>query len=378
MNAILDGRLDDMNMPKHAQVGMKSAGAPICRYFWTLPSHASGFHVHMSKWSQAHMKILVLRFSSIGDIVLTSPVLRCVKQQVKDVELHVATKAVFADLVRFNPHVDLVHELKDDLDGLIAELKKQKFDAVIDLHHNLRTTRVKRALGVKAYSFPKLNIEKWLMVNFKMDRLPKQHIVDRYLSTVQELGVKNDGQGLDLFIPEEREVDLKSLPENHRTGYTALAIGAAHATKRLTPHKLIELAALIKGPIVLIGGKEDQVVARSIVSATGGRVFDATGKYDILGSASLIKWATRVIAHDSGAMHIACAFKRPLMSVWGNTIPEFGMGPYMPTHPERARIAQVDVGCRPCSKIGFDHCPDGHFRCMEQQDLAAIATFASE
>lgn len=324
------------------------------------------------------MKLLVLRFSSIGDIVLTSPVLRCVKQQLKDAELHVATKATFTDLVRFNPHVDKVHELRDDLSALITQLKVERFDAIIDLHHNLRTSRVKRALGTKAYSFPKLNLEKWLMVNFKMDRLPEQHIVDRYLNTVAELGVKNDGQGLELFVPDEREIHLDSLPAAHRNGYTALAIGAAHATKRLPPHQLIKLAALIEGPIVLIGGREDQAVGRSIVSATGGRVFDATGKYDILGSASLVRQARRVIAHDSGAMHIASAFKRPVISVWGNTIPEFGMGPYIPTHPERARIAQVDVSCRPCSKIGYEHCPQGHFRCMEQQDLAAIATFASE
>ncbi|MBX2971642.1 MAG: glycosyltransferase family 9 protein [Flavobacteriales bacterium] len=359
--------------------------------------------------------MLILRFSSIGDIVLTSPVLRCVKQQLKDVELHFATKAAFADLVRFNPHVDKVHELRDDLGALIAQLKAERFDAVIDLHHNLRTARVKRALGVKAHSFPKLNIEKWLMVHFKMNRLPRQHIVDRYMGTVASLGVKNDGQGLDLFIPPDREVELGTLPAAHQAGYTALAIGAAHATKRLPPHKLIELAALIEGPIVLIGGKEDQAVARSIVSATGGRVFDATGRYDILGSASLIRQARRVIAHDSGAMHIACAFAKtsagslaptsagspdeggdpagmipqgPLretlrrsevmevMSIWGNTVPAFGMGPYIPTHPERARIAQVNVGCRPCSKIGYEHCPQGHFRCMEDQDLRAIATFA--
>lgn len=332
----------------------------------------------MSTWSHEHMKILVLRFSSIGDIVLTSPVLRCVKQQVKDAEVHVATKAVFADLVRFSPHVDRVHELKDDLHALVGDLKKERFDTVIDLHHNLRTARVKRALGVKAHSFAKLNIEKWLMVNLKVDRLPARHIVDRYLDTVRDLGVRNDGQGLDLFLPTEREVDLTSLPESHRSGYTALAIGAAHATKRLPPHKLVELATLIRGPIVLIGGREDQDVARAITSATGGRVFDATGRYDILGSASLIRQAERVIAHDSGAMHIAAAFKRPVMSVWGNTVPSFGMGPYLPTHPHRAHMAQVTLSCRPCSKIGHDRCPEGHFRCMEDQDLSTIANFTAE
>lgn len=320
------------------------------------------------------MKLLVLRFSSIGDIVLTSPVLRCLKQQVKDVELHVAVKSVFADLVRFNPHVDKVHELGDDLGELIQRLKAERFDGIIDLHNNLRTARIKRTLGVRAHSFPKLNLEKWLLVNLKRDRLPRVHIVDRYMSTVEHLGVKNDGHGLDLFIPPEREVSLASLPETFRNGYTALAIGAAHATKRLPQHKLIELARLIEGPIVIIGGKEDQAVARAIASEIGGRIFDATGQYDILGSASLIKHARNVIAHDSGAMHIACAFKKNVVSIWGNTVPAFGMGPYVPQHPERAHIAEVTgLDCRPCSKIGHNRCPQGHFRCMEKQDLRWIA-----
>lgn len=320
------------------------------------------------------MKLLLLRFSSIGDIVLTSPVLRCVKHQLKDGEIHFATKSAFADLVRFNPHVSKVHELGDDLNGLIAQLRAEHFDAVIDLHHNLRTARIKRALGVPATSFPKLNIEKWLLVNLKLDRLPRIHIVDRYLSAAAHLGVENDGLGLELFIPEEREVPLTALPASHQGGYTALAIGAAHATKRLPQHRLIELAHLIEGPIVVIGGKEDQQVARAIGDAIGGRVFDATGRFDILGSASLIQRARSVIAHDSGSMHIACAFGRPVVSVWGNTVPGFGMGPYQPQHPERARISEVmDLPCRPCSKIGFDRCPKGHFRCMEKQDLRRIA-----
>jgi ADP-heptose:LPS heptosyltransferase len=323
------------------------------------------------------MKLLVLRFSSIGDIVLTSPVLRCVKEQVKGVELHVATKSTFADLVRYNPHLDRVHELGDDLGDLIRRLRAERFDAVIDLHHNVRTARIKRALGVPANSFPKLNIEKWLLVNFKHDRMPRIHIVDRYLSTVAYLGVKNDLRGLELHIPDDRAVDPGTLPASHHAGYTALAIGAAHPTKQLPPHRLIELARLIEGPIVVIGGQEDRAVARSIGDAIGGRVFDATGRYDILGSASLIREASSVVAHDSGAMHIAAAFQKKMVSVWGNTVPLFGMGPYIPQHPERAHISEVSgLPCRPCSKIGYDRCPRGHFRCMEQQDLRRIAELA--
>ena len=324
--------------------------------------------------AHGRMKVLVLRFSSIGDIVLTSPVLRCVKEQVADVELHVATKAAFVDLVRYDPHVHKVHELGDDLGDLIHRLKAEGFQEVIDLHHNLRTARIKRALGVPAHSFPKLNWEKWLLVNLHIDRLPRIHIVDRYLSTVAHLGVRNDGKGTALHMPANREVPLENLPTAHRAGYTAMAIGAAHATKRMPEHKLIELARSVEDPIVLIGGPQDAVVAQRIAHAIGGRVFDATGKYDLLGSASLIRQARYVIAHDSGAMHMASAFQRPVMSLWGSTVPAFGMGPYLPQHPERVHLAEVKgLGCRPCSKIGFEHCPKGHFKCMEDQDLRTIA-----
>jgi len=324
------------------------------------------------------MKLLVLRFSSIGDIVLTTPVLRCVKQQVPGVELHVATRDVFMDLVAPSPHVDKVHVLGNDLGDLIRRLKAERFDHIVDLHHNLRTWKVKRALGVPATSFPKLNIEKWLLVNFSRDRMPRVHIVDRYMETVKHLGVKNDNKGLELFIPKDREVDLNTLPEMHRSGYVALAIGAAHATKRLPPFKLIELAQRIRGPIVLIGGPDDQAVARMIADAVGARAFDATGKYDLLGSASVFRQARSVIAHDSGAMHVACAFHRPVVSVWGNTVPLFGMGPYQPQHPEQAHTVEVPgLDCRPCSKIGHDKCPKGHFNCMEKQDLGRIASLVN-
>lgn len=320
------------------------------------------------------MKILVIRFSSIGDIILTSTVLRCLKQQVPGAEVHFLTKESFRPLVEHSPYVDRVHVLNDDLGQVLRALKQERFDQVIDLHHNLRTKRVKLAVGRPAKSFAKLNFEKWLLVNFKKDRLPRIHIVDRYMATVAHLGVKNDGKGLDLFIPPEKEVDLATLPLAHRNGYLALCIGAGHFTKRLPQHKLIELAGKLQGPMVVIGGPDDRATGRAICDAVGARAYDATGKYDLLGSASLIKQARNVIAHDSGAMHVASAFRKHVVSIWGNTVPQFGMGPYIPQYPERAHISEVTgLDCRPCSKIGFDQCPRGHFRCMEKQDLGRIA-----
>lgn len=324
------------------------------------------------------MKILVIRFSSIGDIILTSPVLRCLKKQVPGAQVHFLTKESFGSLVEHSPYVDRVHLLKEDLGPVLRELKKERFDHVVDLHHNARSLRVKLALGVASTSFPKLNREKWLLVNFKQDRLPKVHIVDRYLSTVGHLGVKNDGQGLDLFIPPDKEVDLAMLPPMHQHGYTALCIGAGHYTKRLPQHKLIELAGQLQGPLVIIGGVDDRTVGRAIADAVGARAYDATGRFDLPGSASLIRQAKSVVTHDSGAMHVASAFRKNIVSVWGNTVPQFGMGPYIPQHPDRAHISEVlGLPCRPCSKIGFDQCPRGHFRCMEKQDLKRIAAWAN-
>jgi heptosyltransferase-2 len=106
-------------------------------------------------------KFLILRFSSIGDIVLTSPVVRCLKQQVENAEVHFATKKGFASVIEHNPFIDKKIYLEEDLNSFIGELKKEKYDYIIDLHNNLRTFLIKVKLGVKSFSFDKLNFEKW-------------------------------------------------------------------------------------------------------------------------------------------------------------------------------------------------------------------------
>ena len=135
-------------------------------------------------------KILVIRFSSIGDIVLTTPVIRCLKEQL-NCELHVLTKASFTQIYQSNPHIDQVHAFAEKLSEVSDELKKISFDFVVDLQKNLRSSRLRRKLAVAGSGFPKLNKQKWLLVNLKLDTLPDIHIVDRYLKTVESLNVKN-------------------------------------------------------------------------------------------------------------------------------------------------------------------------------------------
>jgi len=324
-------------------------------------------------------KILILRFSSIGDIVLTTPVPRTLKAQL-DAEVHYATKANYRVVLEGNPYIDKLHVLDDSLDELLSSLKAEKFDYLIDLHHNLRTLLIKRRLGVKAFSFNKLNVEKWLMTNFKIDKLPNVHIVDRYMETVAPLGVKMDNLGLDYFIPEKDEVELSWLPETHQREYVAFAIGAQYNTKKLPLERMIELCDRINKPIVLLGDKNDEEIGDKIVKFfertensapleetlhqdlnKKAIIYNACGKFNLNQSASLVRQASYVFTHDTGLMHIAAAFKKQIFCIWGNTIPRFGMYPY------RTKFTVFEnnkVSCRPCSKIGYKKCPKGHFRCM--------------
>jgi ADP-heptose:LPS heptosyltransferase len=316
------------------------------------------------------MKILVLRFSSIGDIVLTTPVVRCLKTQLDDAEVHYVSKIQYKTILENNPYIDKLFFLKEDLSDLVAELKPERYDLIIDLHNNLRTRILKFRLGARSFSFNKLNVEKWLMVNLKINHLPDVHIVDRYLETTRQLGIKNDALGLDYFIPEKDEVPLDWLPETHRTGFVAYAIGGQHETKKLPVLRMTELCKKINRPIILLGGKEDFENGEQIRSSCGesitgaaASVYNACGKFNLNQSASVIKKSDVVFSHDTGLMHIAAAFKKEVYSIWGNTIPAFGMYPY---RTKNHALENNTLSCRPCSKIGFDKCPKGHFKCMNE------------
>jgi heptosyltransferase-2 len=190
------------------------------------------------------------------------------------------------------------------------------------------------------------------------------------MATVEKLGVVNDGLGLDYFIPENERVKKDDIPFSHSHGYVAIAIGAAHNTKKLPVEKLQELVEKIKYPIILLGGKEDFLNGEKVAESDTVKIYNACGKFSLNESADIVSNAKLVISHDTGLMHIAAAFKKNILSVWGNTVPSFGMVPYQTIY----EVFQVNkLWCRPCSKTGFDKCPLGHFKCMKNQSMDAIA-----
>lgn len=319
------------------------------------------------------MKILVVRFSSIGDVVLTTPVLRALKSQLKDVEIHYLTKSVFRSVIDSNPNISKVITIEKSIDEVVDVLKTEQYDWIIDLHNNIRTKSLKNKLRRPSKAFRKLNIKKWLLVNFKINRLPKIHIVERYFEAVAHLGVQPDGKPGDFFIETKNQVDVATLgltPKN----YVALAIGAQFATKQLPVSKLIEIIEKIESPVVLIGGPTDIDSANAIVAQLSKKCVNTCGQLNIQQSASVVAQSRHLITHDTGMMHIASCLDVPMTTVWGNTVPSFGMFPYVPNKPDSFTIHEVqNLACRPCSKIGHKECPKKHFNCMMDQDAAAIA-----
>lgn len=316
------------------------------------------------------MRLLFIRFSAIGDIVLASPALRCAKQQIPGVEIHFLTKKSMKAVSEANPYVDHFHYFDKDLSTIIQELKACNFDYIIDLHKNLRSLRIRLALGVPYLSYNKLSVEKFLLTKFQVNRMADRHISMRSVDTLAPLGVSYDGKGLDYFVPSE-----VSQPVFFPEGYVALVIGASYATKKLPLDSLKVLCSQIPHPIVLVGGKEEVADGEALALLDPTRIVNTCGAYSLHESALIVQKAKVVISHDTGMLYIACAFEKNVIAIWGATSPALQVEPFMPDD-SKARVFQSivpDLACQPCSNFGTKTCPKGHFACMQQQNLPEIA-----
>lgn len=316
------------------------------------------------------MKFLVIRFSSIGDVVLTTAVIRCLKQQMPGAEIHFLTAEDCRPAIEANPYIDKVILPEHSFDLLIHELKQENYHHIIDLQHNAISSRIKRSLKAKSSSCHNFSFRKWVKIALRINILPKDHIADQYFTAVKNFDIRNDGQGLDYFIPVKDEIKTSDIPVSHSFGYIGIAIGAKYNTRRLPVHKLKELCSNINHPIILLGGKEDKDAGDEIAATDDIKIYNACGKFSINETADLIRKAKVIVTHDNDWMHVAAAFKKPIISVWGNTIPAFGIAPYYGDY--QSKESRFEIGklwCRPCSSKGYTKCPLGHFKCMTQHNI---------
>ncbi len=314
-------------------------------------------------------KILILRLSSIGDILLTSPFIRQVRRAFPKARIEYVVKSSFSDLVRFNPNLDAVFEVKPELGQKgLRELKKifhkRSYDHIFDLHNNFRTKSL--TSGLSKTVIHKDRIKRTLLVylkkNYYRDILP---IPERYLQTGEQAGITDDGKGLELFWPKkiEKKTDRLSREIKLDDGFIALAPGAAHATKRWPADYFKEIiqniSPVFKGKIVLLGSASEQADLNKLI--INDRVINLAGKLSLLESASVLKRSKILVTNDSGLMHMASAVEIPAIALFGSTVKEFGFFPYRSNH---IVLEDNTVPCRPCSHIGRSTCPKTHFNCM--------------
>ena len=320
------------------------------------------------------MKILVIRLSSMGDVIYTTPVVRCLKQQLAGAEIHFLTKPAFKYIYDNNPYLDKLHLLQPKLDDTIAEIRNEKFDYIIDLHSNLRTAIIKLKTGVKSSTFNKQTVSKWLSLKLHLKLVDPVPLAERYLKAVAFLGVKNDNKPIDYYLKAEHSLTTL-LPPSHQHNYVVFIIGATHFTKRMPNQKVATICKAIGRPVVLLGGTDVQANGESIALACGSNVYNACGQNNLDESVFIISKAARAIGFDTGLTHIAEAFNLPIASIYGGTEPGLlGVQPYQVADAE---VISIELPCRPCSKFGLANCPLGHFNCMNKIPNETVILFAN-
>jgi len=319
-------------------------------------------------------KFLIIRFSSIGDILLTTPIVRSLKKNYPTSKLFYLTKKKFSDLLIFNPYIDKIFCYENNFFDILEQITNERINVVIDLHKNIRSRLFRFfLLETKSYVYLKKNFKKWLLVKFKKDFLRNEHIVDRYFRSLKKLNIFPDEKGIEFYIDKQTEEKVYKLyPELKNEKYVCISVGGKHYTKQIPAEKIIDIINLLQLPYVLVGDSNDKDKAIEILKNVKFKYgYNFCGEFNLLETGVIVKNSQVVITPDSAIMHISSAFNKKIVSVWGSTVPQFGMYPYLKGNNNFV-ICEVKLNCRPCTRIGKNKCPKKHFYCMNKQDVEFI------
>ena len=310
--------------------------------------------------NSAIKKILVIRLSSLGDILLTTPVLRALKKKFPESEIDFLTRESYADAINFNQNLNdvLLYENYENIKELINVLQNKNYNFVVDLQNNFRSREVTSSLDIKRYKYKKSNIKKFLLVNLKINLLKNyKTIPEKYVEAIPDLHL--DKNGLELFIPQ----NINSYIEG--SNFIGFCPGSRHYTKMWLEEYFVELGNKLSAEgynVVLFGGESDIEVCNRISNKILGSV-NLSNKNKLLQTAVDMKMCKLILCNDSGLMHTATAVGVPVVAMFGSTVKEFGFSPY---NSNSLIIENNSLSCRPCSHIGRDKCPKKHFRCMRE------------
>lgn len=317
-------------------------------------------------------EILVVRFSAIGDIVLTTPLLRALKARHPQARITFLTRQAYAPLLAASPrlHEVIGWDPAQPLAGLLADLRTRRFTHRLDLHGSLRSARIRHGLGGRWGRYRKHRLARAVLIRTKRDLYrDRRPVAERFFDAARGLDVTPDGAPAELFLRREAfDAADRFLAESglgrERT-LLAVAPGAAHATKRWPERHWLALMGRLtaRADVVILGGAAEAGLAARMAEAGGAHAASAAGQFDLQGTGALVKRARALAAGDTGVMHMATAVGTPVVALYGPTVEAFGYFPYR----ARATVLQRDdLDCRPCSAMGGPRCPLRHHRCLEE------------
>ncbi|ACF12812.1 glycosyl transferase family 9 [Chloroherpeton thalassium ATCC 35110] len=304
--------------------------------------------------------ILVIRLSAIGDIILTTPLVRQLRRKFPQAEIDFFIKPAYRSILAENPYLSAVVSEPEKL--------KSQYDVVIDLQNNFRSSQIRKRRSSRVFCYQKRNWKKFLLVHFKVNVLKNNlPVPERYLEAIAALDLSDDGFGCDYFITEkDRAFAEKAMAQKRKT--LALCFGAKHFTKQYPPARYAEVINKLFAEqppvqILLLGGKEDAPLAKAISANVADKTHlrDFSGQCTLGQTAALLACCDAVLTNDTGLMHMASAFGKKMVVIFGSSVREFGFAPYRTPH----KILEIPaLACRPCSHIGKSQCPKKHFQCM--------------
>lgn len=335
-------------------------------------------------------KTLIIRLSSVGDVVLASPLLRALHGRYPDCQIDFLVKAEYAGLMQFNPHV--AHVIRFPGNGTLGDLVRLRrtvissgYDLIIDIHDSIRSRYLSAGAG-KVTRINKRKVARALLVNFKLDVYDRfggaPDVAARYLETVLPWGVEDDGGGPELFFPGDLRATVEKILSEERISAGTMCVGvcpcARHGNKMWPGERFAESAGrLAEGhgiPVLLFGGEDEREMCGRIGAMINGahprtRVLNLAGRLSLLETGCAMDRCAVVLANDTGLMHIAEARGVPVVAVFGPTVREFG---FFPRGARATVVEHPGLTCRPCTHIGLPRCPLGHFRCMKEIAPGAV------
>lgn len=302
--------------------------------------------------------ILVIRLSSLGDILLSTPLIRAIKNNYPKSSIDMVVKQQYLDTIINNPNLrnKFVYN-PENKQEFLNEIKTKKYNLVIDLQTNRHSKKILAAAGGIQVKFNKKSFKKFLLVNTKINLLKNSlPIPDRYAETVP--GIRLDETGIDLYteIPASKALENKS-------NIIGICPGGRHFTKLWPKDYYVKLSRLLikDGWIVaMFGGLTDRRICLDLKSEVH-EIINLQNDDNLLQTAADMKACKAIYCNDSGLMHTASAMHVPVIVFFGSTVKEFGFTPYKNKH---LILENHTLSCRPCSHIGRHKCPKKHFKCM--------------